>query len=54
MSEREASHVLTRENSGEFYANKLGLATEPSTPVVEETPTEVAEVVQSEIGRAHV
>lgn len=32
MSEKEASLVLTSENSGDFYANKLGLA--------EETPTE--------------
>ena len=49
-SEREAGQVLTSENAGEFYANKLGLATQPSTEtVVEGTPTEpVAEEVQSE------
>ena len=31
MSEKEASNVLTSENSGEFYANKLGLADETHT-----------------------
>ena len=51
-SEKEAGQVLTSENAGEFYANKLGLATQPSTEtVVEGTPTEpVAEEVQSEPG----
>ena len=44
MSEKEASHVLTSENSAEFYANRLGLADQPeveATPEVE--PTEVVE-----------
>jgi len=41
MADREASNVITSENSGEFYANKLGLATEtPTEAVVENTPTE--------------
>jgi chromosome segregation ATPase len=50
MSEKEASSVVTSENSGEFYAQRLGLATEPAAEaVVETTPTEpVAEVQQSE------
>ena len=44
MSEKEAGQVLTSENSGEFYANRLGLAEEaPVEAVVEETPTEPAE-----------
>jgi hypothetical protein len=44
MSEKEASHVLTSDNSAEFYANRLGLADQPeveATPEVE--PTEVVE-----------
>jgi hypothetical protein len=51
MSEKEASSVVTSENSGEFYAQRLGLATEPAAEaVVETTPTEpVAEVQQSEL-----
>lgn len=50
MSEKEASSVVTSENSGEFYAQRLGLATEPAAEaVVETTPTEpVAEIQQSE------
>ena len=38
MSEKEASQVLTSENSGDFYAQKLGLANE--TPVEAAEPTE--------------
>lgn len=44
MSDKEASQVLTSENSAEFYANRLGLADQPeveATPEVE--PTEVVE-----------
>jgi len=47
-SEKEASSILTSENSGEFYANKLGLATETVTEAVENTPEPVAEEPQSE------
>jgi len=39
MSEKEASNVLTSENSGEFYANKLGLADEPTTEAI--VPVEI-------------
>jgi len=46
-SEREASSVLTSENSGEFYANKLGLATEAPVEAVETEPT-VEDTPQSE------
>ncbi len=46
-SEREASNVLTSENSGEFYANKLGLATEAPVEAVETEPT-VEDTPQSE------
>lgn len=38
MSDKEASQVLTSENSGDFYAQKLGLANE--TPVEAAEPTE--------------
>ncbi len=48
MSEKEASSVVTSENSGDFYAQKLGLANEPETVAVEETPEPVAETPQSE------
>jgi hypothetical protein len=37
MSEKEASQVLTSENAAEFYANRLGLAESPATPVAEES-----------------
>lgn len=43
MSEKEASHVLTSENSAEFYANRLGLATEQPVEAVQTEPTEVVE-----------
>lgn len=48
MSEKEASSVLTSENSGDFYAQKLGLAKEPEAVAVEETPEPVAGTQQSE------
>jgi DNA repair exonuclease SbcCD ATPase subunit len=48
MSEKEASSVLTSENSGDFYAQKLGLAKEPEAVAVEKTPEPVAETQQSE------
>jgi len=38
MSEKEASSVLTSENSAEFYANKLGLADRNDDVAVEDTP----------------
>ena len=41
MSEKEASQVLTSENSAEFYSNRLGLA---DTAPVEAVPTEPTEV----------
>ena len=41
MSEKEASQVLTSENSAEFYSNRLGLA---DTTPVEAVPTEPTEV----------
>ena len=48
MADREASNVITSENSGEFYANKLGLATEtPTEAVVENTPTEPVDTNQA-------
>lgn len=43
MSDKEASHVLTSENSAEFYANRLGLATEQPVEAVQTEPTEVVE-----------
>ena len=45
-SEKAASNVVTSENSGDFYANKLGLATEPVTEAVEVTPEPVHEETQ--------
>jgi hypothetical protein len=41
MSEKEASSVLTSENSAEFYANKLGLADRNDDVAVETEPSEV-------------
>ena len=38
MSDKEASQVLTSENSAEFYANKLGLADQPEPEAVETEP----------------
>lgn len=43
MSEKEASNVLTSENSGEFYANKLGLADEPTTEAIVPVETQTSE-----------
>jgi len=43
MSEKEAGHVLTSENSQEFYANRLGLADQPQVEAVQTEPTEEAE-----------
>ena len=43
MSEKEASHVLTSDNSAEFYANRLGLADQPEVEAVQAEPTEVVE-----------
>ena len=43
MSDKEASQVLTSENSQEFYANRLGLADQPEVEAVETEPTEEAE-----------
>ena len=65
MSEKEASQVLTSENSAEFYANRLGLATEQPVEAVQAEPTEVVEErsepeiekpeqEEKQIGRAHV
>jgi len=46
MSDRQASNVITSENSGDFYANKLGLA-ETQSPDPAETPS--PEVEQPEL-----
>ena len=43
MSDKEASQVLTSENSAEFYANRLGLADQPEVEAVQTEPTEVVE-----------
>ena len=51
VAERLATNVVTNDNSADFYAGKLGLATEesPTAATVEETPVEpAAEVSQSE------
>ena len=48
MSDKEAGHVLTSENSAEFYANRLGLAEIDSEPVAVEEAEPVAEEEQSE------
>jgi hypothetical protein len=44
MSDKEASNVITSENSGDFYAQKLGLA--DSTPVPAEEPSSELPVVE--------
>lgn len=46
MSDRQASNVITSENSGDFYANKLGLA-DSTSPDPAETPSK--EVEQPEL-----
>lgn len=43
MSEKEASSVLTSENSAEFYANKLGIADRNDDVAVETEPSEVTD-----------
>jgi len=43
MSEKEASSVLTSENSAEFYANKLGIADRSEDEAVETEPSEVTD-----------
>jgi hypothetical protein len=50
MSDKEASNVVTSENSADFYSQKLGLTNEtPVEAVVEETPAEpTEEVVEDE------
>ena len=48
MSEKEASSVLTSENSAEFYANKLNLADRDDDVAVEDTPEPSEESNQSE------
>ena len=48
MSEKEASSVLTSENSAEFYANKLNLADRDDDVAVEDTPEPLEESNQSE------
>ena len=49
MSEKEASNVLTSENSGEFYAQKLGLAKEETVEAAEPTePTKSEPEAQEE------
>ena len=49
MSDKEASHVLTSENSAEFYANRLGLATEQPVEATEVEPTVEEERSEPEI-----
>lgn len=49
MSDKEASQVLTSENSAEFYANRLGLADQPEVEAVQAEPTEEAERSEPEI-----
>jgi len=46
MSDRQASNVITSENSGDFYANKLGLA-DAQSPDPAEAPSK--EVEQTEL-----
>jgi len=48
MSEKEASSVLTSENSAEFYAEKLNLADRDDDAAVENTPEPSEESNQSE------
>jgi hypothetical protein len=43
MSDKEASNVITSDNSAEFYANRLGLADQPEVEAVQAEPTEVVE-----------
>ena len=48
MSEKEASSVLTSENSAEFYANKLNLADRDDDVAVEDSPEPSEDFDQSE------
>jgi hypothetical protein len=43
MSDKEASQVLTSDNSAEFYATRLGLADKPEVEAVQTEPTEEVE-----------
>ena len=49
MSEKEASQVLTSDNSAEFYATRLGLADQPQVEAANAEPTEVVERSEPEI-----
>ena len=49
MSDKEASQVLTSENSAEFYANRLGLADQPEVEAAPAEPTEAEERSEPEI-----
>ena len=49
MSDKEASQVLTSDNSAEFYANRLGLADQPEVEAVQTEPTQEAERSEPEI-----
>lgn len=49
MSDKEASQVLTSENSAEFYANRLGLADQPEVEAAPAEPTEEVERSEPEI-----
>lgn len=49
MSEKEASQVLTSDNSAEFYANRLGLADQAQVEAAQAEPTEVEERSEPEI-----
>ena len=49
MSDKEASHVLTSDNSAEFYANRLGLADQPEVEAAPAEPAEEAERSEPEI-----
>ena len=49
MSDKEASQVLTSENSAEFYANRLGLADQPEVEAAPAEPAEEAERSEPEI-----
>jgi hypothetical protein len=49
MSDKEASNVITSDNSAEFYANRLGLADRPDVEAVQAEPTEEVERSEPEI-----
>ena len=49
MSDKEASQVLTSDNSAEFYANRLGLADQPEVEAAPAEPAEEAERSEPEI-----